>query len=180
MGGEKIYVWLVENYFTYEKAYWSDSTNTFRVRDEARRMKPSLLGATGGELFCTDTAGNNVSLYQVSKRFTVLYMYNPDCELCQKETPKLKKVYDEWKDKGMVVYALNVEHDREKWLAYIDKLDLDWINVWDPKYQSRYYEKYFMTTTPGIYVLDENHKIICTHLGADLLPTLFERELEKK
>lgn len=179
MGSEKIYCYVVDNFFTYKKAYWSDSTNIFRARLESDLMKPSLLGAIGQDLNCKNEKGDYVSLYSIKTPIKVVYLYNPDCEHCQKETPKLKALYDKWKSKGLEVYALNVEHEDDVWINYINKLGLNWVNVHDNKYESNYYKKYHMRQTPGLYVLDINNKIVAKQLMPDQLEAVFEYMLKK-
>lgn len=174
MGGEKIYCYVVDNYFTYKKAYWSDSLNILRAKIESDMMKPSLLGEIGQDLNCKNDQGKYVSLYGIKTPIKIVYLYNPDCEHCQKETPKLKALYDKWKPKGLEVYALNVERDTDMWRKYINALGLDWVNVIDPTYESAYYKKYHMRQTPGLYVLDINNKIVAKQLMPDQLESVFE------
>jgi thiol-disulfide isomerase/thioredoxin len=180
MGGEKIFCYTVDNYFTYEKAYWTDSVNVYRAKQKSNLMKPSLLGETGQDLNCKNEQGEYVSLYSIKKPIRVVWLYNPDCEHCQKETPKLKALYDKWKSKGLEVYALNIESEYDKWHNFIKELQLDWVNVIDPKIESRYDRKYFFIDTPGIFVLDANNKIVAKQLMPDNLEYIFESMLEKK
>lgn len=180
MGGEKIFCYTVDNYFTYEKAYWTDSVNVIRAHMKSNLMKPSLLGETGEDLNCKNDKGQYISLYSIKKPIRVVYLYNPDCEHCQKETPKLKALYDKWKNKGLEVYALNVESEFDKWHNYIQELQLDWINVIDPKIESRYDRKYFFTETPGVFVLDANNRIVAKQLMPDKLEPVFESIIDKK
>ena len=174
MGGEKIFCYTVDNYFTLKKAYWTDSVNVIRAKQQSDLMKPSLLGAIGQDLNCKNEQGVYVSLYSIKKPIRIVYLFNPDCEHCQKETPKLKALYDKWKTKGLEVYALNVERDYDKWHNYIKTLGLDWINVIDPKYESLYYKKYHIFNTPGIYVLDASNKIVAKQLMPEYLEQIFE------
>ncbi|MEI6817704.1 MAG: thioredoxin-like domain-containing protein [Bacteroidota bacterium] len=178
MGGEKIFVYMVDNYFTLKKAYWTDSVNVIRAKMQVDLMRASLLGMTGQDLRCKNEQGEYVNLYSIKKPIRVVFLYNPDCEHCQKETPKLKALYDKWKSKGLEVYALNVEKDYTKWHDYIKKLDLNWINVIDPNYESLYYKKYHIVNTPGLYVLDSNNKIVSKQLMPDQLEPIFESLLK--
>jgi len=180
MGGEKIFCYTVDNYFTLKKAYWTDSVNVIRAKQMSDDMRPSLLGAIGQDLNCKNDKGEYVDLYSIKKPIRIVYLWNPDCEHCQKETPKLKALYDKWKSKGLEVYALNVEHEADKWHKYIKEHDLDWINVSDDKYESLYYKKYHIFNTPGLFVLDANNKIVAKQIMPDNLEPTFEKMLENK
>src|SRR5258706_3241110 len=180
LGGDKIFCYTGDNYFTREKAYWADSVTVIRARMMSDLMRPSLVGATAQDLNCKNEQGEYVNLYSIKKPIKVLYLYNPDCEHCQKETPKLKVLYDKWKTKGLEVYALNVERDYDKWHNFIKNLQLDWVNVIDPQFESGYLKKYFYTDTPADFVLDANNKIIAKQLMPDNLEYIFESMTEKK
>jgi peroxiredoxin len=180
MGGENIFSYTVDHYFTREKAFWTDTVNIIRAKMRSDLMKASLLGETSQDLKCKNDKGEYVSLYSIKKPIRVLYLYNPDCEHCQKETPKLKALYDKWKSRGLEVYALNVAGEYDKWYNYIKELQLDWVNVIDPKFESHYDRKYYYTDTPSVYVLDSNNKIVAKQLMSDNLESIFEEMIEKK
>jgi len=174
MGGEKIFCYTVDNYFTKEKAYWTDTVNIYRARQQSAQMKGGLLGGVGQDLNCKNEKGEYVSLYSIKKPIRVVFLYNPDCEHCKKETPKLKALYDKWKSKGLEVYALNVEKDYDKWYNFIKNYGLDWVNVIDPNYESKYYMKYHISDTPGIYVLNSKNIIVAKQLLPDSMEPYFE------
>ncbi|MBK5285315.1 MAG: TlpA family protein disulfide reductase [Bacteroidia bacterium] len=165
---------MVENYFTKEKAYWTDSINIYRARQQSPQMRGGLLGGVGQDLNCKNEKGEYVSLYSIKKPIRVAFLYNPACEHCQKETPKLKALYEKWKPKGLEVYALNVEKDYDKWDTFIKNYGLDWINVIDPNYESKYYLKYHIDDTSGMYVLDSNNIIVAKQLLPDSMEPYFE------
>ncbi len=174
MGSDKIFCYVIDNYYTLKKAYWIDSVEVIRAKQLSDLIKPSLLGAIGQDINCKNEQGVYVNLYSIKKPIRVVYLWNPDCEHCQKETPKLKALYDIWKSKGLEVYALNVEKEVDKWHQYVKEHNLDWINVMDPNYESKYYKKYHIFNTPGLYVLDANNKIVSKQLMPDQLESVFE------
>lgn len=180
MGGENIFCYTADNYFTREKGFWTDSINVIRAKMRSNEMKLSLLGEIGQDLKCKNEKGEYISLYSIKKPIRVVYLYNPDCEHCQKETPKLKVLYDKWKSKGLEVYALNVAAEYDKWHNYIKDLQLDWVNVIDPNFESGYLKKYYYTETPAVYVLDSNNKIVAKQLMPDNLESMFESMIAKK
>lgn len=173
MGGEKILCYTIDSFYTKDKVFWADSFNLLQAKIKADKIRPSLLGAVGQDLKCKNDKGEYVSLYDIKKPIRVIFLYNPDCDHCQKETPKLLALYHKWKEK-MEVYALNVEKDYDKWHDFIKKYELDWINVIDPKYESKHYLKYDVQITPGLYVIDKNNIIVSKQVMPDNLEPLFE------
>jgi thiol-disulfide isomerase/thioredoxin len=119
----------------------------------------------------TDMEGNQHSLHDIDADMTVLYFWDSDCGHCKEVTPKLGDLYDKYKDKGMEVYAVNIEQKQKGWKNFVDKHDLhDWINVQDPNHTTRFRIYYDIYSTPVVYVLDENKEIIAKWLGAEQIP----------
>ena len=177
MDWEKVYVHMVDNFFTKELAFWSDSIQAWRLQEQIKSMRPSLLGMKGQNVNCTNAQGGKTALYDLTAPITVLFMYTTECDHCREQTPKLKEVYNTWKDKGVDVYALCIDDDVDAWKKFVAEFGLKWHNVIDPKMESRYGNKYHVDHTPEMYVLDKNHTIVAKNLKAFQLPTIFERIL---
>ena len=160
MGMDQVFVHLVKNYYTKEKAYWVDETTLYKINDRARILEPILLGKKVKNLILTDSSGVYQALYNVNTPYTILYFWDPDCGHCKKATPKVKAYYDKVKSKGVQVYAVCTEVEMEKWKNYIKENKLDWINVADPKLQNNFREEFDIKTTPQIFILDKDKKIL--------------------
>ncbi|MCK7530986.1 MAG: TlpA family protein disulfide reductase [Marinilabiliales bacterium] len=119
------------------------------------------------ELLMNSFAGRYVSLYDVIADFTIVYFWEPDCGHCKESTPMLKKYYENNRDRGIEVFAVCTQHDREKWENYIVDNGLDWINGWDPQRMSRFDYFYNVDSTPLIYILDRDKKIIAKRLAVE-------------
>ena len=55
-----------------------------------------------------------------------------------------------------------------------------WINVWDPYRKSRFADTYDIYSTPVIYLLDKDHKIVVKRLGVEALPDILDELLGVK
>ncbi len=182
MDGDAVYSHLVLKYFTPEKADWIGQKveDIESMRKTAREMKCSLLGMIGQDVVAANPKGELKSIYGLKANFTVIYIYNPECEHCQEETPHLRQVYDKWKSRGVEVYSIAANaKSMEEWQGFSKKYGVNWTDVWDPPLKSKYHEKYYVDITPECYVLDKNHKIIAKNLKPNQLPEIFERELAK-
>lgn len=56
-------------------------------------MAQSLLGLKGPNVISTDPMGKKQELMAKTADYVVVYMFNPDCEHCMVETPKLHKYF---------------------------------------------------------------------------------------
>ncbi len=177
MGGESVYVHVIDKYMTNELAASVPREELLKLRQRANKLRPSLLGKTAQDIRCIDPDGNDLALYDLEAPLVALYMYNVDCEHCQEATPELHDIYLDWKDRGLDVYALCLNIDVDPWFDYIETEGLTWHNVIDPRYESRHHLKYNVDITPELYVMDANHKII----GLNLKPRQLEEWfLEKR
>ncbi|MCB0556725.1 MAG: redoxin domain-containing protein, partial [Phaeodactylibacter sp.] len=163
MDPQAIFVHMVKNYFTKERAFWTDSMEVFALQQRANEMAASLVGLKGPNVTAKDPSGQLRSIYDIKAPYIVVYMYNPTCEHCMEQTPKLVQLYQAWKSKGLEVYGIAVDTDDAEWKDYIAKTGMPWINVFDPTNKA-IYAKYFVDITPEIYVLNPERTIIAKNL----------------
>ncbi|MCB0754081.1 MAG: AhpC/TSA family protein [Flavobacteriales bacterium] len=176
MGTEALYVHMIDTYWTNELAWWSNPEEIKGLRGEISLMKPSLLGKIGQDISGTDENGNAVSLYGLKSPIKVVYIYSYECEHCQKETPDMVRVYNQWKNKGVDVFALCTDKEKAPWLDFVRQNNMNFTNCFDPERKSRYERKYHIDITPELYVLDKNNKIIASNLSPNQLPDFLEAE----
>ncbi|MBI3234364.1 MAG: TlpA family protein disulfide reductase, partial [Bacteroidetes bacterium] len=120
-----------------------------------------------------------VNLYDVKAPYTVLMFWDPDCSHCKAEMPKIEELYKKYKDSGLVVYAVCVEQEYDKWINFIREKNLNWINVIDIYNISEFRKSYDISSTPVIFLLDKDKKIIAKKLNGQSLEQLLEFEFKK-
>jgi hypothetical protein len=89
------------------------------------------------------------------------------------------QVYNQWKNRGLDVFALCTDKDKGKWLEFVRKNGMTFQNAIDPERKSRYDHKYHIDITPELYVLDKNNRIIASNLSPAQLPEFLESERAK-
>jgi thiol-disulfide isomerase/thioredoxin len=139
------------------------------------------LGKKAPNIIVKDTAMERfIQLYDVEAKFTIVYIWSPDCGHCKKATPKLKEVYDRYKDKGVEVFAVGSEFENEAWKQFIIDFDLNWINGSDGgDFRSNFRTLYDVYSTPQTYLLDENKEILAKKMSVESLENMLEFYLEK-
>ena len=175
MDPEKIFVHLTQNYFTRERAFWADSMEVFALQQRAGEMAQSLVGLQGPDVVSTDENGNTQSIYSKTADYIVVYMYNPTCEHCMKETPQLVEWYKKNKNSGVDVFAIAIDTDKNEWTDYIEKNGMEFTNVFDPTNES-IYAKYYVNVTPEIYLLNKERKIIAKNLKVFQIDEMINRD----
>jgi len=126
------------------------------------------------KVFYDHTADVNklfVKLSDVKAAYTMLVFWDVDCGHCQKEIPKLLDVYNELTGQkiDLKVYSVYMQHEGDKYLKYIADHHLPWINVYDGAHYNNAIEKYDVFSTPVVYLLDKNKKIIAKRINAEQL-----------
>ncbi|MDR3339674.1 MAG: TlpA family protein disulfide reductase, partial [Candidatus Symbiothrix sp.] len=160
MGMENVWMKLVEDYYHKGLVTWGDSTHFADITSEYNKRRFNRIGMTAHDIGLQSADGKNFKLHDLGKKYTLLYFYEPSCGHCIKTTPELyEKIYLKYAEKGLDIAAIYIYTDKKEWLDYIEKNRLKgshWHNLWDPEHQSAFYLYYDTTTTPGIYLLDEN------------------------
>ena len=179
MDGEAVFVHILDKYFTKEFAFWMSEKDLSLVKKKVFEMKSSLLNCQGPDVVSQDFYGNTRSIYELKEDFIIVYMFDPDCDHCQKETPQLLEIYKEWKPKGVEVFAIVLNSTEKQWRDFIARYKTEsWINVFDPTNKS-FYAKYFVDITPEIYVLNKERKIIGKNLHPEQIPFIIKQDLER-
>lgn len=167
MGHDAVVVHLADRIYLSGKASWATDEYLTDLRKRVDRLRPNLIGMKAPELLMSSFAGHHVSLYDVEADFTVVYFWEPDCGHCKEATPMLKDYYEKHRAEGIEVFAVCTRDDKEKWEKYIVDNGLGWVNGWDPQRLSRYDYLYNVESTPLIYILDRDKKIIAKRLAAE-------------
>jgi thiol-disulfide isomerase/thioredoxin len=167
MGHDAVMVKLADDIYLSGKADWVTKEFKDDLRKQIELIRPNLIGKKAQNIVMDSYKGIFVSLYDVEKDFTILYFWEPDCGHCKEATPKLKAFYDKPKDYSMEVFAVCTTSDKAKWTKYIEDNKITWINGWDPQRSSHFDFFYNVNSTPTVYILDKNKKIIAKKLAVE-------------
>ncbi|HEY0742386.1 MAG TPA: thioredoxin-like domain-containing protein [Chryseosolibacter sp.] len=168
MGLDEVYVYLYDTYFANgEMNFWANDKMRKNLKDAADRMRKSLVGKPGANLIMQDVNKNPRSLYDIKNKYTLLYIFDPDCGHCKEETPKLSSWYKK-KKYDLEVYAVSLDTSMAKMKEWIKTMDMKWITVNGPRtYVGPIQDLYDCNTTPSLYILDNRKKIIAKKLPVD-------------
>ncbi len=181
VGMDAVYVHLAEKYYASGQAPWVDSTQLAKIVENAVSLKPILIGKTAPNIKMQLRDGSPVTLHDIKSPYIVLYFWRYDCGHCKESTPDIKAFYEEYKNKGVKIFAVCVKFNDEIgdcW-KYVDENQLDgWIHTVDPYLRSKFYSLYNVKTTPQIFILDKNKKIISKGIGAPQLKEVMGKIME--
>jgi thiol-disulfide isomerase/thioredoxin len=178
MGLDAVFVTLAEKYYLSGQATWTDKKILEKIKERVNALKPNLVGSQCPNLDLPDMTGVKRNINDVKAKITIVYFWDSSCSHCKKVTPELKKIYDKYKSKGLEVYGVYTQGNQPEVVEYINKYQLNWINVWDPALNSNFRNLFDIYSTPVIYVLDKTKKIIAKRISEESLTQMLEIELK--
>lgn len=170
MGMDAVFVYMAKNYYLNGKAYWVEETQKEKIKERVAALEPCLIGKNANNISLLKPDFHPISLYNINSKYTVLYFWDPSCGHCKKVTPKLKEFYDTAAKKlGVEVMAVYIEADTTEWFKYIKENELGWINAADLVGKSNFRKYYDIYSTPVLYLMDRDKKIIAKRMEVDKL-----------
>lgn len=181
---DAVYVHLVDNYYSKGKAQWIDEEQLKKIQEDADALRPLMCGKIAPDVAMEtfDVPAKSASLHGIKAKYTILFMWDPDCGHCKKSMPDMVKFYDDFKPKGVEVFAICTKTYQgvSECTKFIEEKDMKrWLNVIDPYYRSRYKQIYDVKSTPVVYILDENKKILAKRIGAEQLAEVMDKIIER-
>jgi len=181
MGQDEIFVHLVEKYYMTNQAYWITPTLLETISKRAMQLKPILIGKVAPELVMPDTSGRFVSFYASKAKFTFIVFWDTDCGHCKVTLPKLKEFYDQYKKVyDIEVFSIDTDADLERWKSYIRENKHNWISVTGTKTNIDYHKVYDIISTPVIFILDKDKKIIAKHISVEDIKGFMDNFIERE
>ena len=158
----------------------------------------------------TDNKWYNLYQVAQNAEYTVLYFWDPECGHCKKTTPKLQTLYDKkFRDRNIEIFSVGkaVGKDFEAWKKFIRENNMSFINVavTDKLYELakkdpnslvpvpgdnrpkpttleslNYQTAYDIFSTPQVYVLDKEGKIIAKRVSISQIEEMLDALQGKK
>jgi len=193
---DKVFVELVNEYYVPGQVKWLDDDQLKKIIDRADALKYSICGNTAHDITLPGLDGTTwESLHDIDARYTVMVVWESSCGHCKKEMPILQRIFEEWHDKGLEIYAIGNDFEPEPWIEYLETTNYtDWTHVSDnpqinaqdsaaklinagiTDLQSLNFRTTFdVFSTPKLFLLDENKEILAKQIGALQLAEMLYR-----
>lgn len=117
-------------------------------------------------------------IHGIKADYQIVFFYSPTCGHCRESAPKLKVLQDKLhaQNQGVEIMTIAIDGSEEEWRKFVKEFKLEnLINGYGlvASRQVVYRNDYDTFSTPTIYVLDKNKKIIARRIGVeDLEPFL--------
>lgn len=179
VGHDALYVHLVDQYYAKGKANWVDGETLDKMKENANDLRPLLIGKKMPDFITYREDNSPVRLYTVQSPYTIVLFWAPDCGHCKKIMPSVVDFYKKYKHKGVKLFAVCTKGgDKTKtcWPAIKEKGMEDFINTGD-EYQ-RFNALFKIKSTPKLFILDQDKKILLKDIPAEEIEKIFEEVLK--
>lgn len=144
MSQDQVFVWLFDTYFSKLRIKDLNETNLAMIQEKAERLRRLAMFKPAPDFKLTAGNGASIDLQSVESEYTVLFFYDHECGLCKQEMRDLDSVCAERSE----IKALKIDMND------------------DTEGLHALYNLYDIETTPLIYVLDKDKRIIAKKIQA--------------
>ena len=144
MSQDQVFVYLYDQYFSQLEIKDLNKTNLALIRDKAEAFRRLALFNLAPDFAISDS----VDLHSIESEYTVLFFFDHDCDVCHKEKQELDSVVLVHPEITVLAIDMNTNDVR------VDAL----------------YDLYDIETTPLIFVLDNEKRIIAKKIQAKQIP----------
>ncbi len=149
------------------------------LKTRIERMEKTAAGRIAPDFTLQDPEGNDVTLSKVRAKIKLIDFWASWCGPCRLSMPKLKQLYEEYREKGLEIIGISLDGKKDRWIDAVQKENLPWINVSSLKaWACDVARQYNVRAIPAIFVLDENNRIIASDLRGDKLGEFLKERLK--
>jgi len=142
--------------------------NTQRLMGQEKNNKLKAYIAENGEnspdISLPNTNGRVVSLSSLKAKVILIQFWSALNRDSRYQNQALVELYTKYRSKGLEIYQVSIDTDRNAWLSAIEQDGLSWVNVGDMKGSVSAQHNYNVQTIPSNYILDGERRIVARDL----------------
>lgn len=140
------------------------------IAAQIAKLESTAIGQIAPNFTITTPEGESISLYDIKDKVKLIDFWASWCGPCRGENPHVVEIYKEYHPKGLEIFGVSLDNNKEAWVKAIADDGLVWKHGSDLKgWQSAPAQLYSVTGIPHTVLLDENNKIIAKNLRGDEL-----------
>ncbi len=150
------------------------------IKENLAAMETLQPGNIAPEIVLNDPNGNEITLSSIysKNKVTMIDFWASWCGPCRAFNPELKKIYEEYKEKGFEIYGVSFDRDHASWIKGIEEDALPWPQVSDLMFwQTPIQKLYQVNFIPQNVFVDQDGKIIERLVEKDKIRELLDANL---
>lgn len=131
--------------------------NEKRLYDIIEMIKVSIgLGNRARNFQATLVSGKSINLMQFKGEVVLVMFWATWCNACHKDMPRIKEIYDQFKDKGFEIIGISLDSNKAEMNKYNSKYKLDWQQVFSGKgWNDPTVIRYGVNSLPSFWLVDK-------------------------
>ena len=123
--------------------------------------EPPKIGDIAPEIIQITPSGDTVRLSDFRGKYVLLDFWSSSCGPCRGEFKWLRKAYDKFSPKGLVILGVSGDNNKQKWVDAIIHDSISWINISDLKgWENEAFLLYDIKRIPNKYLINPDGLII--------------------
>jgi len=162
-GQDRIFVHLVEQYYKKDRSWWLTDEQLKKIYKRSDALKKLFIGNVCPDFTAIDSAGKAVNVHAQINKTTVLIFWSYDCKHCVEEMPKLGVWLKKHPEINLITACLLPDED--EWKEKLNQFKLPGIHLIDANGKANYLETYSISSTPQIFVIGKDKKIMAKYIS---------------
>lgn len=151
-----------------EKA--KNSTFGKEIAERIQKLEITAIGQIAPDFTITTPEDTSISLSDIKGKVKLIDFWASWCGPCRGENPNVVAIYKEYHPKGLEIFGVSLDDNKEQWIKAIEDDGLIWKHGSDLKgWQSDAAQLYMVNAIPHTILLDENNRIVAKNLRGEEL-----------
>jgi len=171
-----------EEYKNKNKEWIEETYEGLRKIEASSGEQNKLLNTVYTDFEFQTIDGNNKRLsdYIGKSKYVLLDFWASWCAPCIAEMPRLKHLYEQYKNKGLEIISISLDDSKRAWQRGLDKIDAPWIHLCDLKgSKSEMTNAYKIKGVPYLLIIDNTGKIVeVNNVGGENLDNFLKQAFD--
>jgi len=120
----------------FDKSLTNKNYYAKAIIEKVNRVKDAEVGKIAPDFEIKNLEGKLIKLSSLRGQYVLIDFWASWCGPCRKEIPNLKKVYEEFKGKGLKLVGISIDEDEAKWRKAVEEEKLDYLQLHDSEKQT--------------------------------------------